>query len=434
MSSCRSPSPRRRKAIGVMTSGGDASGMNAAINAVFEKGTKEGFRVYFIKRGFLGLINGEIVRAELGDVRHWDNKGGTFIKTARSPDFKEDRAYRVQAAEHMIKHGICNLVVIGGDGSLMGANLLYDEWKSYLEELFNKKIITDVQMWNCRNLMVVGIVSSIDNDFPCTDMTLGADSALTRIHYCLSAIRDTAMSHERTFVVEVMGRNCGYLALRNGLKFKADWTFIPECPPGDGWEERMFAKMTESRASGQDYNLVIVSEHAKDRFGNRIDVHQIGKMIRDRLGHDVRTIVLGHVQRGGAPTEFDIQLGKEFGRMAIDTFLEAKVRRPGKFALCLKDHEIASHQLDTCLAAVLDIKIALDELRFEDALAKRGRKFNKYVRALKRQIPLMKPLEIVEEVIVTETPAVGVVTISETPVREVITAEVNPATVEKVIE
>uniref|UniRef100_G3SIX1 Phosphofructokinase domain-containing protein n=1 Tax=Gorilla gorilla gorilla TaxID=9595 RepID=G3SIX1_GORGO len=234
------------KAIGVLTSGGDAQGMNAAVRAVVRMGIYVGAKVYFIYEGYQGMVDGgsNIAEADWESVSSILQVGGTIIGSARCQAFRT-REGRLKAACNLLQRGITNLCVIGGDGSLTGANLFRKEWSGLLEELARNGQIDKEAVQKYAYLNVVGMVGSIDNDFCGTDMTIGTDSALHRIIEVVDAIMTTAQSHQRTFVLEVMGRHCGYLALVSALACGADWVFLPESPPEEGWEEQMCVKLSE---------------------------------------------------------------------------------------------------------------------------------------------------------------------------------------------
>ncbi|MCA9968141.1 MAG: 6-phosphofructokinase, partial [Anaerolineales bacterium] len=214
------------------TSGGDAPGMNAAVRAVVRAGISAGAEVYAIYEGYQGMVDGadwirRMVWQDVGGILY---KGGTIIGTARCDDFRE-RHGRLRAAKNLLLHGIDNLVVIGGDGSLTGANIFRQEWSGLLDELVEKGDISYELAQVHRELTIVGLIGSIDNDMWGTDISIGADTALRRITDAVDAISSTAASHQRSFVVEVMGRRCGYLALMSAIATGADWVLIPEAPP-----------------------------------------------------------------------------------------------------------------------------------------------------------------------------------------------------------
>nr|KAF6374911.1 phosphofructokinase, muscle [Pipistrellus kuhlii] len=294
------------KAIAVLTSGGDAQGMNAAVRAVVRVGIFTGARVFFVHEGYQGLVDGgeHIREATWESVSMMLQLGGTVIGSARCKDFRE-REGRLRAAHNLVKRGITNLCVIGGDGSLTGADTFRSEWSGLLNDLQKEGKITAEEAKKSSYLNIVGLVGSIDNDFCGTDMTIGTDSALHRIIEIVDAITTTAQSHQRTFVLEVMGRHCGYLALVTSLSCGADWVFIPECPPDDDWEEHLCRRLSETRTRGSRLNIIIVAEGAIDKHGKPITSEDVKNLVVKRLGYDTRVTVLGHVQRGGTPSAFD---------------------------------------------------------------------------------------------------------------------------------
>ncbi|VEN57208.1 unnamed protein product [Callosobruchus maculatus] len=234
------------KGIAVFTSGGDSQGMNAAVRSVVRMGIYLGCKVYFIREGYQGMVDGgsNIVEANWSSVSCIIHKGGTIIGSARCKDFRE-REGRLKAAKNLVENGITNLVVIGGDGSLTGADLFRQEWPSLLDELLKTNQITAEQREKYKFLQIAGLVGSIDNDFCGTDMTIGTDSALHRIIEAIDAIVSTAYSHQRTFIMEVMGRHCGYLGLVAALTGEADYVFIPEWPADPHWPELLCKKILQ---------------------------------------------------------------------------------------------------------------------------------------------------------------------------------------------
>uniref|UniRef100_A0A669CYC3 Phosphofructokinase, platelet n=1 Tax=Oreochromis niloticus TaxID=8128 RepID=A0A669CYC3_ORENI len=245
--------------------------MNAAVRAVVRMGIYVGAKVYFIHEGYQGMVDGgdNIKEAKWESVSSMLQVGGTVIGSARCKDFRTHEG-RLKAAHNLVQRDITNLCVIGGDGSLTGANLFREEWSSLLEELLQQGLIDEEATQRNSELHIVGMVGSIDNDFCGTDMTIGTDSALHRIIEVVDAIMTTAQSHQRTFVLEVMGRHCGYLALVSALACGADWVFIPEMPPEDGWEDNMCQKLSENRADKKRLNIIIVAEGAIDRHNKSI--------------------------------------------------------------------------------------------------------------------------------------------------------------------
>jgi 6-phosphofructokinase 1 len=314
------------KRIGILTSGGDAQGMNAAVRAVVRTALDQGADVYAIYEGYQGLVDaGERIRK-----MNWDSVGGilqlggTVIGSARCEAFYT-REGRRTAAKNLIKAGIDGLIVIGGDGSLTGANVFRQEWQSLVSELAEAGEISTEQATAYPNLSIVGLVGSIDNDFSGTDMTIGADSALHRITEAVDAITSTAASHQRTFVVKVMGRNCGYLALMGALACGADWVLIPEAPPDvENWQDVLAERLKAGRKAGRRDSIVILAEGARDRDGNYIGSSDVQRALEEKLNEEVRVTVLGHVQRGGRPSAFDRTLSTLMGYEAVNTILNAK--------------------------------------------------------------------------------------------------------------
>lgn len=232
------PAPKKR--IAVMTSGGDSPGMNGCVRAVVRMSIDQGCEAYCVYEGYEGLVvGGDLIKQmHWEDVRGWLSEGGTLIGTARCIEFR-GRPGRLKAAKNMIDKGINALVICGGDGSLTGADTFRGEWPSLLEELVSEGNISTEQQQEFQYLNIVGLVGSIDNDFADTDATIGCYSSLGRICEAVDYIDATAFSHQRAFVVEVMGRHCGWLALMAGVSTGADFIFIPENPPAEDWEDQM---------------------------------------------------------------------------------------------------------------------------------------------------------------------------------------------------
>ncbi|HEY5730997.1 MAG TPA: 6-phosphofructokinase, partial [Anaerolineales bacterium] len=311
------------KRMGILTSGGDAQGMNAAVRSVVRTALDKGLEVYAIYEGYQGMVdNGDYIRR-----MDWDSVGGilqfggTMIGSARCEAFRT-REGRRTAAKNLIKAGIDGLIVIGGDGSLTGANIFWQEWAGLISELNENGEITPEEAAAYPNLSIVGLVGSIDNDFNGTDMTIGTDTALHRITDAVDAITSTAASHQRTFVVKVMGRNCGYLALMGALACGADWVLIPEAPPDvENWQDVLAERLKAGRKAGRRDSIVILAEGARDRDGNYIGSSDVQRVLEERLGEEVRVTVLGHVQRGGRPSAYDRILGTMMGNEAVNALI-----------------------------------------------------------------------------------------------------------------
>ncbi|XP_006808499.1 ATP-dependent 6-phosphofructokinase, platelet type-like isoform X4 [Neolamprologus brichardi] len=363
------------KSIAVLTSGGDAQGMNAAVRAVVRMGIYVGAKVYFIHEGYQGMVDGgdNIKEAKWESVSSMLQVGGTVIGSARCKDFRTHEG-RLKAAHNLVQRDITNLCVIGGDGSLTGANLFREEWSSLLEELLQQGLIDGEATQRNSELHIVGMVGSIDNDFCGTDMTIGTDSALHRIIEVVDAIMTTAQSHQRTFVLEVMGRHCGYLALVSALACGADWVFIPEMPPEDGWEDNMCQKLSENRADKKRLNIIIVAEGAIDRHNKSITPDYIKDLVVCRLGFDTRVTILGHVQRGGTPSAFDRILASRMGVEAVLALLEASANTPA-CVVSLVGNQAVRLPLMECVQMTQEVQKAMDEKKFDEAVRLRGRSF-----------------------------------------------------------
>ncbi|XP_063741830.1 ATP-dependent 6-phosphofructokinase, platelet type-like isoform X3 [Eleginops maclovinus] len=363
------------KCIAVLTSGGDAQGMNAAVRAVVRMGIYVGAKVYFIHEGYQGMVDGaeNIKEATWESVSSMLQVGGTVIGSARCKEFRSHEG-RLKAAHNLVQHSITNLCVIGGDGSLTGANLFREEWSGLLEELQQQGLIDKEAALSHSELHIVGMVGSIDNDFCGTDMTIGTDSALHRIIEVVDAIMTTAQSHQRTFVLEVMGRHCGYLALVSALACGADWVLIPEMPPEDGWEDNMCQKLSENRADKKRLNIIIVAEGAIDSHNKAITPDYIKDLVVRCLGFDTRVTILGHVQRGGTPSAFDRILASRMGVEAVLALLEASATTPA-CVVSLVGNQAVRLPLMECVQMTQEVQKAMDEKKFEEAVRLRGRSF-----------------------------------------------------------
>ena len=250
-----------------MTSGGDSPGMNGAVRSVIRTALGHGCQAFAIYEGYQGLVDGDIREMDWSDVRGWLSEGGTLIGTARCQAFRE-RPGRLQAAKNLISKGINGLVICGGDGSLTGADTFRKEWPGLLEELVKDKKITKEEQKTYCFLNIVGLVGSIDNDFAHTDATIGCYSSLGRICESVDYIDATAFSHQRAFVIEVMGRHCGWLALMAGVSTGADFVFIPENPPEADWQKKMGSIIkkvpTYSPSPRMWADCLIASRHGKE--------------------------------------------------------------------------------------------------------------------------------------------------------------------------
>ncbi|XP_077296888.1 ATP-dependent 6-phosphofructokinase isoform X3 [Arctopsyche grandis] len=380
------------KGLAVFTSGGDSQGMNGAVRAVVRMGLYLGCKVYFIREGYQGMVDGgdNIQEANWSSVSSIIHKGGTVIGSARCAAFRE-RPGRLQAANNLVARGITNLVVIGGDGSLTGADLFRQEWSSLLDELLSRNKITQDQREKNKYLHIAGMVGSIDNDFCGTDMTIGTDSALHRIIEAIDAIVSTAYSHQRTFIMEVMGRHCGFLAVNAAICTDATFQFIPEDPAPPEWPDILCTKLKQERAAGQRLNIIIVAEGAIDREGQPITAEAVRQVVVAQLNQDTRITVLGHVQRGGSPSAFDRLLGCRMGAEAVMALMEAAPDAE-PCVITLDGNQAVRLPLMECVRRTKAVAQAMAEKKWELAVQLRGRSFVRNLETYKMLTRLKPPV------------------------------------------
>lgn len=305
------------KKIAVMTSGGDAPGMNAAVRAVVRTGLHNGYEVYGIYNGYEGLTNGEIKKLAREDVGGIINRGGTILGSARFPEFKEIDV-RKKAIKQLEKLGIDGVVVVGGDGTYRGAQAL-----------------TEMGI-NC-----IGLPGTIDNDISSTDYTIGFYTALQTIVDSIDKLRDTSMSHKRCSVVEVMGRHCGDLALYSGISAGSEYIITPET----GFHKQLVLdKIKESHDLGRRHAIVVVTEHI-------LNVTDFSQEIEDYTKYETRATILGHIQRGGDPVAFDRVLATEMGEYAVDLLKSGK----GGRAVGLNGMELVDYDINFALSKKREI-------------------------------------------------------------------------------
>jgi len=300
------------KKIGVLTSGGDAPGMNAAIRAVIRNGIFKGCNMVGIKRGYEGLISGQYLDMNLSSVADIIQRGGTILATARSEEFRTDSGKK-KAVDFIKSIGLDGLIVIGGDGSFRGA-----------QELCKLGIPT------------IGVPGTIDNDLNYTDYTIGFDTAMNTVLDAIGKIRDTSTSHERTNIIEVMGRDCGDIALYSGLAGGAESIIIPEVTFD---LERICEKIMKGIKRGKRHSIIILSEGA----GSAIE---LGKSIQDITGTETRSTILGHIQRGGSPTAFDRILASRMGAKAVDVLIEGSQNK----VIGMRGNEIIVRDIEEALS------------------------------------------------------------------------------------
>jgi 6-phosphofructokinase 1 len=364
--------------------------MNAAVRAVVRAGINQGVEVFAIYEGYQGMIDGgdRIRQMHWEDVGGILHKGGTIIGTARCQAFRTREGRRL-AVKNLLSFEIDGLVVIGGDGSLTGADLLQREWPEHVSELYEAGEISAEVAEQRHHLSLAGLVGSIDNDMYGTDMTIGADTALHRITDAVDALTSTAASHQRAFVVEVMGRRCGYLAVMSAIATGAEWVLIPESPPAvEDWESKMVQVLRDGLAMGRRDNIVIVSEGAQDRYGKPIPSSYVRSILEERLGEDVRVTVLGHVQRGGSPSAYDRILSTIMAVEAVDAVLSAGPD-DDPVLIGIRNNKIIRQPLMYCVAKTREINEAIQILDFDRAMELRGRDYQEAFRILRTMVRAM---------------------------------------------
>lgn len=316
------------KTIGVLTSGGDAPGMNAAIRAVVRAGCENGFRVMGIRRGYNGLMYGDMYEMNLRSVSNIINRGGTILYSARSPEFKTEEGMQkaIDVCKQMDMQGV---VVIGGDGSFRGARDL-----------------------SLRGVPCVGIPGTIDNDIACSDYTIGYDTAMNTVMENVDRLRDTSESHDRCSVVEVMGRRAGYIALNSGIACGATTILIPEVE--FDFEKDVIERMRRTQKTGKRHFIIIVAEG----IGG---VNEMAKRIQEETGVESRATILGHVQRGGSPTVRDRVVGSTMGCRAVELLKQGI----GNRVIALQKGELVDYDIFEALNMTKTIDLDLYKLAHE---------------------------------------------------------------------
>ena len=302
-----------QKSIAVLTSGGDAPGMNAAVRAVVRSGINMGMRVYGVYRGYNGLLNGDVKEMNLRSVSEIIGNGGTMLYTARSEEFKKKEAQE-RAADYCRSMGISGVVVIGGDGSFRGA-----------QALTNAGI-------NC-----IGVPGTIDNDIACSEYTVGFDTAMNTAIDMVDRIRDTAQSHDRCSIVEVMGRRCGDIALQTGISAGATAILVPEVEYNI--EKDVISRIINTQKTGKKHFIIVVAEGVGK-------VNDLAKYIEQRLGIEARATILGHVQRGGSPTVRDRVVASQMGYKAVELLNQGL----GNRVVVMRDGKITDLDIDEALS------------------------------------------------------------------------------------
>ncbi|KHF39895.1 6-phosphofructokinase [Halalkalibacter okhensis] len=312
------------KRIAVLTSGGDSPGMNAAVRAVVRKAIYHDCKVFGVYRGYAGMMDGDIKELNLGSVGDIIHRGGTMLYTARSEEFKTKEG-QLKAVENLKKHEIEGVVVIGGDGSYKGAQKLSEH-----------------------GIATIGAPGTIDNDIPGTDFTIGFDTSLNTIIHSIDKIRDTASSHERTYVIEVMGRHAGDLALWSGLAAGAETIMLPEVEYN---MEEIIDRLERGAKRGKKHSIIVVAEG----IGSGVE---IGETIQKQMNIETRVTVLGHIQRGGSPTGFDRVLASRLGAHAVDLLLKGK----SGLAVGIENNQLCSTSFDEIFSKPHEIDTKMYEL------------------------------------------------------------------------
>ena len=318
----------KMKSIGVLTSGGDAPGMNPAVRAVVRTACQRGIKVYGVDRGYTGLINGDIHEMNLRSVSDIITRGGTILYSARCPEFKTEEGLQ-KAVATCKKFGIDGMVIIGGDGSFRGARDL-----------------------SLRGIPCIGLPGTIDNDISCTDYTIGYDTCLNTIVQMVDRIRDTSESHDRCTVVEVMGRGAGYLALEAGIAVGATSIIVPEVEYDI--ERDVIARIREFQKTGKKHFIVIVAEGVGGTA-------EIAKKIEAETGVESRATILGHVQRGGSPTARDRIMASQMGSRAVDLLTQGI----GNRVVGIRDNKIVDFDIFEALKMTKTIDMKDYELAHE---------------------------------------------------------------------
>ncbi|KAG0440518.1 ATP-dependent 6-phosphofructokinase, liver type [Dictyocoela muelleri] len=357
------------KRIAILTSGGDSPGMNSAIRAAVRTAMKWGSTVYGVYSGYEGLIKDNIEEFMWNDVEGHNASGGTFLYSARSKSFFTSEGRR-RAVYNLAKRGIEGLIVLGGDGSLRGASIFQREFKDHLRELIKSGELTCCVY----NIRIVCIPASIDNDIPFADTIIGADTALHRVVECLDNLMTTMESHCRSFVVEVMGRKCGFIALMSSIATGADFLFIPESPVFE-WKKSLIRSIKRARELGKRGIFVILAEGAVDINGNQILPNAVKQLIIEETQIETRILTLGHLQRGGTPSAHDRILATISGCKAVECLFTNDEETP--LLVCINNGEYKVIELEKIIRKAEEISRLQDARKYDLIKESRGIFFNR---------------------------------------------------------
>ena len=362
--------------------------MNAAIRAVTRSALRRGATCWGIYGGYEGLLAGgsQLRPLQWHDVSGILHKGGTILGSARSAEFRH-RSGRLRVVKNLLDLGLDRLVAIGGDGSLTGAQTLHEEWSDLVAELVAEGKVSPELAARHPKLRVVGLPGSIDNDLPGIDVSIGADTALNRVVEATDRLFSTADSHRRIFVVEVMGRRCGYLTVMASLASGAEVAIVPESPLGPDWREQLCQKLKEAREAGRRASIVLIAEGAQDIKGQPVRSQEVQQAVQQGLSEEVRVTILGHVQRGGAPTAFDRNQSTLLGAAAVEALCD-DLDTP--LLLGLRGNQPYRAVLKDCLALSQQVGEALQKVDEASAVRLRGRYFEESLRT-RRTLGKVRP-------------------------------------------
>ncbi|KAK1349069.1 6-phosphofructokinase [Hamiltosporidium tvaerminnensis] len=362
---------KNRLNIAILTSGGDAPGMNPAIRAIVRTGIKWNAKIFGVLYGYEGLINDKIIEMNWDEVNNHNTMGGTCLFSARSTDFSHPDGRKL-ATLNLVKRKITGLIILGGDGSLAGGYALFSEFRSNIEILMKEgKLPINTQTYD---LKLIGVPASIDNDISYSDATLGSDSALHRVIESVDNLSSTMISHQRAFVIEVMGRNCGWIAMMSSFATGADYVFLPEVPDPK-WKKSIVDSINTVKHCGKRGIFVVISEGAVDENGVLIKAETVKQIIEKETNMETRVLKLGHTQRGGAPSAYDRILGTVLGCKTIEHLLSKPVGPP--VIVSIIDGEYKFTELSKVIKRNNEIKNYIKNKDFENLLSIRGTFFKR---------------------------------------------------------